>query len=75
MRGRQSQAMLRMMGLEELIAGDRADYVEKAVALGRDRDRRMAFAERIAAARGAIFERDEPVRAFEDFLERAARES
>lgn len=75
MRGRQSQAMLRMMGLEELIAGDRADYVAKAVALGRDRDRRMALADRIAAARGAIFERDEPVRAFEGFLERAARES
>jgi protein O-GlcNAc transferase len=73
MRGRQSQAMLRMMGLEELIARDRAEYVEKAVALGRDRDRRRALSQRIVAARGAIFEREEPVRAFEDFLERAAR--
>ena len=73
MRGRQSRAMLEMMGVDELVASDRADYVEKAVALGRDRDRRRALAERIAAARGVLFERDEPVRALEDFLERAAR--
>jgi hypothetical protein len=44
------------------------------VALGRDRERREALASRIAAGRGQLFERDEPVRAFEDFLERAAGE-
>jgi predicted O-linked N-acetylglucosamine transferase (SPINDLY family) len=73
MRGRQSQAMLRMMDLGELVASDAQDYVEKAVAVGADRVRRQTLAKKIAAGRGAVFERDEPVRALEDFLERAAR--
>jgi CRISPR-associated protein Csy1 len=74
MRGRQSQAMLRMMGLEELVASDRADYLDKVLELGRDRERRESVSARIAAHRGALFEREEPIRALEDFLERAARE-
>jgi protein O-GlcNAc transferase len=73
MRGRQSQAMLRAVGMEELVARDRAEYVAKAVAIGRDRDRRRHLSERIAAGRGALFEREEPLRALEDFLEKAAR--
>jgi len=72
MRGRQSAAMLGQMGLEELIAKDREDYVEKAVRLGTDRDLRKEVSARIVANRGALFEREEPVRAFEDFLARAA---
>ena len=74
MRGRQSAAMLTDLGLDELIAADAADYVEKAVALGRDRERREALAARIAEGRGRLFERDEPVRAFEEFIARAAGE-
>ena len=73
MRGRQSQAMLRTLGLDELVAADTEDYVAKAVALGGDRDRRRSISERIAANRGALFERDEPVRALETFLETAVR--
>ena len=76
MRGRQSFGMLRMMGLAaELVARDVDDYVERAVALGRDRDRRLAIASRILANRGALFERDEPIRALEDFLDAAVRGS
>jgi protein O-GlcNAc transferase len=75
MRGRQSFGMLRAMGLAaELVARDADDYVERAVALGRDRDRRLAIRGRILANRGALFERDEPIRALEDFLEAAVRE-
>ena len=73
MRGRQSQAMLRAVGAGELIAKDADDYVAKAVGLGRDRELRRSLSERILANRGELFERDEPVRALERFLEDAAR--
>jgi CRISPR-associated protein Csy1 len=71
MRGRQSRAMLNMMELGELIARNAEEYVDKAVALGRDPQSRKAISQRIASRRGAMFERDEPVRALEEFLERA----
>ena len=73
MRGRQSQAMLRILGLEELVASDEADYAAKAVALGGDAERRRSVSERIAARRGELFERDEPIRALEAFFEGAVR--
>ena len=75
MRGRQSQAMLRILGLDELVAKDTDDYVSKAVSLGRDMDRRLSMRDRIIGQRGALFERDEPIRALESFLERAVAES
>jgi CRISPR-associated protein Csy1 len=74
MRGRQSRAMLGILGLPELVTADFEAHVETTVRLGRDPDERRALSERILAARGALFDRDEPVRALEDFLERAARE-
>ena len=76
MRGRQSQAMLRAMGVgDDLVANSADDYVAKAVGLGRDKEKRGALRERILANRGALFERDEPVRALERFLEQAVREA
>jgi len=75
MRGRQSAAMLRDLGLDELIAADAGDYVAKAVAIGRDRERRKALSQRIVEARPRLFEREEPVRAFEEFLARAVGEA
>jgi len=45
--------------------------VQKAVSLGRDPVRRRALRDRILANRPALFERDEPIRALEAFLERA----
>ena len=73
MRGRQSQAMLRALGVEELVAADAASYVDKAVGLGADAEWRRALSQRILDRRGDLFEREEPVRALEDFLERAVR--
>ena len=69
MRGRQSRAMLTILEAGELIARDTEDYVERAVALGRDRDYRKAMSERIVANHGLLFDRDEPVRALERFFE------
>jgi predicted O-linked N-acetylglucosamine transferase (SPINDLY family) len=74
MRGRQSQAMLRTLGLEELVASDVEGYVDRAVRLGRDAAERTRVSAAIAARRGELFERDEPVRALEAFFERVARE-
>jgi len=74
MRGRQSQAMLRILGADELIARDLDDYVAKAVSLGRDMDRRLSLRQRILNQRPQLFERDEPIRALEDFLARAVNE-
>lgn len=73
MRGRQSQAMLRAVGAEELITSSAEELVATAVQLGKDPERRRALAERILAHRGALFERDEPIRALEDFLESTLR--
>jgi predicted O-linked N-acetylglucosamine transferase (SPINDLY family) len=69
MRGRQSRAMLEIVGVPELVAKDREELVATAVRLGGDRAERQAVSDRIAAGRGALFERDEPVRALESFLE------
>jgi CRISPR-associated protein Csy1 len=73
MRGRQSAAMLAALGLDELVVADDAGYVAKAIALGGDRTHRLALRQRMAEARAALFERDEPIRALEQILEREAR--
>ena len=73
MRGRQSMAMLRIAGVPELVTANAEEYVARAVALGNDAAARREISQRLAAGREALFGRDEPVRALEDFLERAAR--
>jgi len=73
MRGRQSAAMLDALEMRELIASDAGQYVSRAVALGRDRDARRHASDAIRARRDALFSRDEPIRALEEFLEAAAR--
>jgi CRISPR-associated protein Csy1 len=73
MRGRQSQAMLRTLGVPELIAATPDELVEIALRLGTDRAWRDELSSRITANAPALFERDEPVRALESFLERAAK--
>jgi predicted O-linked N-acetylglucosamine transferase (SPINDLY family) len=71
MRGRQSSAMLRLLGVDELIARDLDDYVAIASRLGKDADLRASLSQRISAASPTLFSRDEPIRALEDFLQRA----
>jgi protein O-GlcNAc transferase len=74
MRGRQTAAMLEEIGVADLVARDPAHFVEMATRIAGDRDERLALSERIRAGCGQLFGRDEPVRALERFLERAARE-
>ena len=74
MRGRQSAAMLGILGLDELVATGGDDYVAKAVALANDKAKRAAVSARMRSAHPALFGRDEPIRALEEFLSRAAAE-
>ena len=75
MRGRQSMAMLRALGTPELIASDAADYVARAIALASDPAHRADVSGRIVASLGELFDREEPIRAFEEFLKRVSSES
>ncbi len=73
MRGRQSAGMLRILGLEELVARDESDYVRIAVGVASDRDRRESISRRMGEGSVALFDQQGPVEAFADFLEAAAR--
>ncbi len=68
MRGRHSAAILRMIGLDDLIAGSTDEYVAIAVALGRDPILRAAMSRRIAAGRAAIEQDRRPARGLEAYL-------
>jgi len=60
MRGRQSTAMLRQIGLDDLVVDDSRDIAERAIAVARDPG---LFRERIATNRNALFDRSEPIQA------------
>ena len=76
MRGRQTAAMLEVMGLTELVAGDADEYVRIAVDVATDRDRNRALRERIVKARPALFEQHSAIDALEErLLDLAARAS
>ena len=68
MRARQTAGMLEMMGLQELIARDGADYVRIAVAVARKADRNAALRKAIAERRAVLFDRPEPLAAFSQAL-------
>jgi len=67
-RGRQSSAMLRMMGVDELIAGDEDDYVAKAAQYIRDVSARETLRRHIEQRQAVLFDDPAPVHAFADFL-------
>jgi predicted O-linked N-acetylglucosamine transferase (SPINDLY family) len=70
-RGRQTSAMLRMIGLEELIARSPEEYVERAAELLRDRELLTRLRGRIQAKAHVLFDDDSALRSFENFLEQA----
>jgi protein O-GlcNAc transferase len=65
MRGRHSAAILTMMGMADLVARDKADYVALAVRLGRDAALRRMTADRVVATRSRLYDDQAPVRALE----------
>lgn len=69
-RGRLTLGMYRRMGMTESIAGDAEDYVEKAVAIARDPDRRDAMIRTIRERRDALYADEIAVRDHEDAFAR-----
>jgi protein O-GlcNAc transferase len=69
LRGRQTAAMLTLIGLSESVALNEGEYVNTCVALLRDNDRRAAIREATQARQSILFDDDRPVKAFAEFLE------
>ncbi|HEX3123467.1 MAG TPA: tetratricopeptide repeat protein [Rhodanobacteraceae bacterium] len=69
-RGRQTSAMLRMMGLEGLIAHSPEQYIAQATTLLGDRDQLARLQERIKSSAHILFDDESALRAFENFLEK-----
>ncbi len=73
MRGRQTYAVLRMLGIFETIAASLDDYVEIAARLGLDGSWREQLRAKTAAALPRLLADDAPVRALETWLEATVR--
>lgn len=73
MRGRQTTAVLQMMGVTETIAGTVDDYVSLAVRLARDPSWRNAVRRRMAENKHRVYRDRECIAALETFLGRVAR--
>ena len=70
MRGRQSKAMLEILGVPELIADNSKDYVAIALRLAADAQYKEAIKQRILVNSGELFDRSEPLHALALHLER-----
>jgi predicted O-linked N-acetylglucosamine transferase (SPINDLY family) len=68
MRGRHSLAILKMMGIEETIASNKAEYVQIAIRLGKDAEYRQYISQQVADNKHKLYGDLKPVRALEDFL-------
>jgi len=73
MRGRHSFAMLRMIGLDELIANSTDDLVEKLVRLGTDRDYRAAIVQKIARSKHRLYEDKSFIDGLDRFLKEVSK--
>jgi predicted O-linked N-acetylglucosamine transferase (SPINDLY family) len=68
MRGRESGAILTMMGLTETIAASVDDYVASAIKLGQDSEWRRRISEQIGVNKYKIYKDRTCITALEDFL-------
>ena len=68
LRGRLASGILERMGMRELVAASRQQYVDLAVRLASDADYRAAISRQFAERRAVLFEDLAPVRALERFL-------
>jgi protein O-GlcNAc transferase len=73
MRARHCAAILRMLDVTDTIAASADDYVAIAARLARDPAWRAGVRARMQANRARLFADPAPVRALEDFIERAVR--
>ncbi|MBI1778503.1 MAG: hypothetical protein HYR63_24455 [Proteobacteria bacterium] len=68
MRGRHTAAALRFIGLDDMIALDRTEYLRRAICLGLDVDHRRSEGSRLRDAMPHLFGDVRPIRALEAFL-------
>jgi predicted O-linked N-acetylglucosamine transferase (SPINDLY family) len=68
MRGRLASGILRQLDLPELVATSTAEFVQKAVELAKDADRRKALQAKLIERRERLFHDLTPVRALESSL-------
>ncbi|HSX58669.1 MAG TPA: hypothetical protein VLF18_00585, partial [Tahibacter sp.] len=68
MRGRQSAAMLRRLGMDELVAPSADEFVARAIALAGSPERREALSLAIGERKRQLFDDAEVATAFADFL-------
>ena len=68
LRSRITYALYRTMGVDDCVAADTGDYVERAVRLGTDPEWNRQVRQRILAANHLIYENDAGVRELEQFL-------
>jgi protein O-GlcNAc transferase len=68
MRGRHSYAMLKMIGIDELIAQTAAEFVDILVRLGVDREFRASMVQKIAGSKHRLYEDREFIAALDSFL-------
>jgi CRISPR-associated protein Csy1 len=67
-RGRQTAGMLRIAGLGDLIARDADDYVERAIRIGSDRERRERLGKALIASLPIVCGGAEVIRGLESFF-------
>jgi protein O-GlcNAc transferase len=72
LRGRLASGVLRHLGLDELVAPSDQAYVELAVTLAGDGERRQALRKRIEAGRQRLYRDAEPLDALQRFIETVA---
>lgn len=69
MRGRHTLGFYRLMGIDDCVADDPADYVDRAVRLGTDPLLRARVRQRILERCGILFDNEASIRAIERFLQ------
>jgi predicted O-linked N-acetylglucosamine transferase (SPINDLY family) len=73
MRGRLASGIMRRMGLPDLVATSKDEFVASAIRLATDADRCRTLKSEVANRRGSLFGDLEPVRALERCLIEARR--
>jgi predicted O-linked N-acetylglucosamine transferase (SPINDLY family) len=68
MRGRHSYAMLKVMGVDELIAMSAPDFIDKLAELGAEPSRRLAVKKKIAQQKHKLYRDRAVIEAFDAFL-------
>jgi predicted O-linked N-acetylglucosamine transferase (SPINDLY family) len=68
MRGRQTFCMLKLLGLDELIATDRSDYVRIATRLAQDAQWRDSISARIRERKNVLYQDESTLAAVAEFL-------